>query len=117
MEENKRKLKVPKFMNMPWLTRDYVMKNAWYPVCDEWLQNSPKKSQYNIESEFSRVPWRSRSEFKSGDIIIFNEYDEWEEDGEFYSDRFLIITEEDIREYHEGARNLLPVGVVVHSPA
>ena len=102
------KLKVPKDLNAPWLTAKYVANNGWYPVCDEWLQNP--------EASHSPIPWKSRSEFRPGDIIIFDEYEERTLNGKYDTDRFMVVGKEDIEEYERGERGLLPCGVVVHPP-
>ena len=107
--------KLPEYLNFSWLTKKYVEKNAWYPVCDEWLKNNPENSKFE-NTEFGKVPWKSRGEYKPGDIIIFHEFDEWiDENGEYNNDRFIIVEKEDIEGYKRGERDMLPVGVVVHA--
>lgn len=116
LEKTLEKLKVPKYMNLPWLTIEYIKKNGWYPVCDEWLQNHPSNFQFEDNKFFGKILWKSRDEFKPGDIVIFNEFDEWDDEDGYNTDRFLRIYKEDIEAYQYGKRDLLPVGVVVHPP-
>lgn len=110
--------RVPEWLKKryPWLTEEYVRKNAWHPVVDEWLKDIPGGSLFNTESQFGQVLCKGRDEFKPGDIIIFNEYDEWEDEDGYQTDRFLLIEQEDIEQYQRGERDLLPVGIVVHLP-
>jgi hypothetical protein len=115
LEQTVGKFKVPKFMNLPWLTKEYVKKNGWCPVCDEWLQDP-----YFVQFEntcFGRMPWKSRDEYKPGDIIIFHEFEEWEDEEGYNTDRFCVVEKEEIEQYQRGERDLLPVGVVVHPPS
>lgn len=100
----------------PWLTEKYIRENAWHPVVDEWLKDLPENGLSYTESPFGQVPCKSRDEFKPGDIIIFNEYDEWEDEEDYQTDRFLLIEQEDIDQYLRKERELLPVGIVVHPP-
>ena len=114
-----REFRVPEYLKekYPWLTEKYVRENAWHPVVDEWLKDLPEDSLFNTESPFGHVLCKSRDEFKPGDIIIFNHYDEWEDEEEgWQTDRFLLIEQEDIDQYVRNERELLPVGVVVHFP-
>jgi len=115
LEQTLEELKAPEYLDAQWLNREYVKKNGWYPVCDEHLQNSPEEMRFENTS-FGELPWKSRSEFREGDIIIFNEYEERAVDGKHETDRFIRIYEEDIKAYLKGERSLLPLGVVVHPP-
>jgi len=116
LEQEVEELKVPKSMNLPWLTEEYIKNNGWYPVCDEWLQNYPLGLQFEDNRLFGKIPWKSRDEFKPGDIIIFNEFSEWDDENAYNTDRFYIIEKEEIEAYQRGERDLLPVGVIVHPP-
>lgn len=116
LEQTLEELKVPEDMNALWLTEKYIKKNSWYPVCDEWLQNYSYFLHFEDNRFFGKIPWKSRDEFKPGDIVIFNEFNEWDDKGEYDTDRFYIISKGDIEEYKSGERDLLPVGVVVHPP-
>jgi hypothetical protein len=109
------RFKVPEYMDAPWLTIKYVKKFGWYPVPDEWLQH-PNYDKFE-DTSFGKIPWKSRSEYSSGDIIIFSEYFEWkDENGGYDTDRFITIEQEEIGQYKRGERDLLPVGVVIHPP-
>ena len=109
-------LNVPESLDASWLTIEYIQKNGWYPVCDEWLQHYPDGMHFE-DTGYGEVPWKSRSEFKEGDIIIFDEYREWEDEGKYETDRFMRVEKEDIEEYERGERDMLPCGIVVHAPA
>ncbi len=115
LEQTLEKLKIPEYLDALWLNEEYVKKNGWYPVCDGWLQNYPKEVRFE-DTSFGRIPWKSRNEFRPGDIIIFNECGEQTVNGKYETDRFLRIYKEDIEEYQRGERDLLPVGIVVHPP-
>lgn len=115
LEKTLEKLKVPRYMNLPWLTEEYVRNKGWYPVCDEWLRNYPERTRFE-NTCFGKIPWKSRDEFKAGDIIIFHEFNEWENNKEYDTDRFIIMEKGEIEQYQRGERDLLPVGVVVHPP-
>ena len=115
LEETVREFKLPAWLDAPWLTEQYVRENAFYPVCCEELLRTPIPLRFK-ETQFGNIPIKHRDEFRPGDIIIFNEYNSWTENGEYATDRFLRIHEEDIEDYLDEKRSMLPVGVVVHSP-
>ena len=106
---------VPEYLDMPWLTAEYISNNGWHPVPDEWLNYDPEM-QFQ-DTRFGSIPWKSRKEFRPGDVIIFDEYNEWlSENGTRCNDRFYTVDKRDIKEYERKKRLLLPVGVVVHPP-
>jgi len=124
---------VPAYMNLPWLTERYVGLNAWLPVA-RWIPDD--KPEFAEHSQWGIVPCKSRTEFRAGDIIVFDEYDDRIENGEYCSGRFYRVPQEHIDELFFGiplnlkkrtkdelkmiiAKRtcLLPVGVVVHPPS
>lgn len=92
----------------PWLTEDYVKKNAFHlePFTIEEMEK--RKPLFLKHRQWGNIPCKSRDEIRVGDIIIFDEYEE--------TDRFLEVDYEMIQEYWQGKDNLLPVGVIVHPP-
>ena len=102
------RLQIPTDLDVPWLTWSYVTQNAFYPV--------PKIRSATQETCFGRVACATRDEIRAGDIIIFNEFDEWSLEGKYDTDRFHRITEDEIEAYLRGEKDLLPNGVVVHPP-
>ena len=110
-------LKVPDYLGASWLTGEYVSTYGWWPVPDEYFQQHPEYEWFQ-DTPFGVLPWKGRDELKPGDIIIFNEYDEWTDERDVYkTDRFLPVDEQDIEEYRRGEHDMLPVGVVVHPPS
>ena len=110
-----------------WLTEAYVRANAWYPVSHLVREENPR---YMYHRMWGKLPCKSITEYRSGDIIIFNVYDE-----EMPYDRFRTISQQDIDDLFSGppsnapiktkeefiaslfeTTRLLPVGVVVHQP-
>ena len=51
---------------------------------------------------------------RTGDIIIYEDYFESEKNGEYKTDRFHVITNNDLFQYR--GHDSTPVGIVVHSP-
>ncbi len=110
-----------------WLTPDYARDNGWYPVPDimldsgERYDSAPPADIIVIGSPRDGLPsdgfqMKSRKEFRSGDIVIFD-YANWLNSQDNYTPDMQVVTGEDIREYKLGKRSLLPEGIVVHPPA
>jgi|GEM_PF-3024133 len=131
----KEQLIVPVYLNLPWLTERYVRLNAWQPVC-HWVPDD--KPEFTEHREWGIIPCKSRTEFRAGDVILFDEYNEGEDGGEYWNNRFYRVSQEHIdkifggRPLNLGRRTttkrelietiamettLLPVGVAVHPPA
>ena len=112
--QNSEDLKVPEYLDAPWLTRAYIENYGWHPVPEEWLDLPGARSE---NTEFGEIPWASRREFRTGDIVVFGEFAEWaDEKGQHHTDRFYVIREDDIENYKQTKSGLLPCGVVVHPP-
>ncbi len=98
-----KQIKDPKFVGDGWLTEAYIKVSGWYPISEDGRS-------YLVKTRFGQLPCRSRSEYRAGDVIVFDEFSD-------QFDRIHIVTEEDIKEYEEGKRDMLPCGVVVHRPS
>lgn len=126
-------LRVPVHLNLPWLTERYVYEHAFFLVPDFVFDES-----YSMNHpEWGDVPCRSRVELHEGDVIIFDSYSSWEKDGIFHTDRFHVLDRANLEDFiNQDSPNLkkpvetkeqlisrlsqrtdlLPIGVVVHSP-
>jgi len=113
--DQREELKVPEYLNIPWLTTEYVKNNGWYPEPDEVLEQILPAFRF-VMTKFGEIPIGSRDEYRPGDVILFEEFDEWEDGDRYNTDRFYVLEAEDIEQYRRGERDLLPVGVVVHPP-
>ncbi len=122
MENLKQKnFEAPEFLQAPFLTREYIEKNGWYPVPDEWLQGPKgfvdstflRDSEGNLhkETEFGIVPCRSRDEFRPNDIVILQDYK-----GNNENEKYFRIEQDHLQAYEAGRWNLLPDAVIVHEP-
>lgn len=101
----------------PWLTEDYVKKNAFHSEPFSVEEMEKKKPFFLKHRQWGNIPCKSRDEIRVGDIIIFDEYEEKNTGQEnFETDRFSEVYDEMIQEYWQGKNDLLPVGVIVHPP-
>ena len=124
IKNNKKELKVPEFLNAPYLTEEYIKENGWYPVPDKWFNNqAPEKLPYSPffeyddkgriykKTEFGNIPCRGRSEFKVGDIMIIQDYR-----GPDINEKFIRLEQEHIEAHERGQWDMLPDAIVVHEP-
>lgn len=92
----------PSKVGESWLTKAYIAEHGWIPMPDELLEFP---NNYKLAHTFyGALPCKSRDEFRAGDVIIF-------EDGDI-----CTIMDDDIEQYKNGERELLPCGVVVPNP-
>ena len=93
-------------VSIPWLNEDYVRKHGWVPDKNREVDMNydlciqmgiPCKSLdkiigfENMGAGF--LPVRDIRCIKQGDVIIFHDYDEWGENGNYDSDKFQVVNE------------------------
>ncbi len=99
---------VPDYLNVPWLTFNYVSK---YGLVPDSIGKGIK------ETIFGWLPAKTTANYNAGDVIIHDEYyQSVSNEGDYQTDRFAIITIDDILEHKNGLRSLLPCGVVAPKP-
>jgi hypothetical protein len=95
--------RIPKviWVNAPWLNDDYVKEHGYIPI-----SRNPVGGE---KTEFGFIPYKHKKLMKIGDVIIFNEYENEQDD------RFQIIDKElfEMILFDELGG---PVGVVVPRP-
>jgi len=111
------KLRIPEYIALPWLNESYVRENGFVPDIQHSLDDMAGSNIRFARTAFGDMPCMPRTEITPGDIVIHDCFTERFIKGEFSTDRFYRITEDDIQEWLDGKRDLLPVGVVVHPPA
>jgi hypothetical protein len=79
---------------------DFLKKNAWYVCCCSEEEKCPGGRCVYPLSEKVVIPCKPKHCLKSGDAIMFFDYDNDE-------DRFYVIDEEDLENWEGG-----PVGIV-----
>ena len=99
--------------------KDYLKKLGIEFVADEeWVNKHSfyPSTEDNGFLDDTAIPIKSRDNIEEGDVIVFFDYDEWYENGEFRTDRFYIVSKEHIEEYRKGKADLLPNGIVIKNP-
>ncbi len=89
-----------------------------FVIDEEWVQDHIFYPEPDIDDNMRRwrgkepIPIKSSKNIESGDIIVFHEYDEGEDDNGFWTNRFLEVTEFELREMP----TFLPAGYVIKHP-
>ena len=110
------KFRVPDYINAAWLNEEHVVKNGFVPEAPKCLEDYQGGTMRYQKTPFGNIPVRSRTEITAGDIVIFDSFEQFEDTRGYFTDRFYIITKEDMQEFYDKQRELLPCGVIVHPP-
>ena len=94
-----------------WLDAEYVQTNGFYATYENDLKKIPYGKLF-ISTDFGKIPLRSQSEIRIGDIIIFDNSIK-ELYGRYVATGIEVVDENIINDYHT---HTLPRGVIVHPP-
>ena len=65
---------VPDYLDLPWLSRTYVENNGWILAWES--QINPNSFPTLGHGTFGLLPFRSRLNYKPGDVLIFDDFNE-----------------------------------------